>query len=165
MNRMAVLATSIGVLAGSHVWAAEGTGVGFMETWDLDNDGMVSLEEAQRGRTALFAKYDTNGDGLLDAAEYKKISMGGQKTRSAAPVEGQVKNSEDASMLMGLDLNDINGDGQVSAGEFMSNSGAWVDLMDDNKDGGLTAEEFETKWQDRDARINLRDARTKLQGG
>lgn len=134
-----------GVLGATHVLAADNTGASFLERWDVNNDGAVSLEEAEKRRQALFAKLDTNKDGFLDSDEF---TVGAET--------GADSGSEDTSLLMGLDLNDVDGDGKVSAGEFMSNSGTWVDLMDENKDGAISAEEFQTKWHDRDARIKLR---------
>lgn len=144
MDRKLVLTLVAGVLASTYVWAADDAGASFMERWDVNNDGVVSIEEAEKRRQALFAKLDTNKDGFLDSNEFSADAQAEPETQSAV-----------TSVLMGLDLNDVDGDGKVSAGEFMSNSGTWVDLMDENKDGVVSAEEFQTKWHDRDARIKL----------
>lgn len=134
-----------GVLAATHVQAGDEAGASFLERWDINNDGVVSLKEAEKRRQALFAKLDANNDGFLDRDEF-----------TVSAETGAASGAEDTSMLMGLNLNDVDGDGKVSAGEFMSNSGTWVDLMDENKDGAVSAEEFQVKWHDRDARIKLR---------
>lgn len=145
MNRNILLASFVCVMATTHGFAADDAGASFMDRWDINNDGGVSVEEAEKRREALFAKLDANQDGFLDENEF-----------SAAGDPGAADPSSDTSVLMGIDLNDLDGDGKVSAGEFMSNSGTWVDLMDENKDGVVSAEEFQTRWHDRDARIKLR---------
>lgn len=143
MKRKILLAFVVGLLAAPHAWAADEAGASFMERWDINNDGEVSVEEAEKRRQALFAKLDANKDGYLDSNEF--LAAGQEQSEPA-----------ETTILRGLDLNDINGDGKVSAGEFMANSGSWVDMMDGNNDGVVTIEEFQTKWHDRDARIRLR---------
>lgn len=51
---------------------AEETGPGghFVTNWDLDSNGIVSLEEATERRGDIFTTFDANGDGLLSAEEY-----------------------------------------------------------------------------------------------
>ncbi len=155
MNRMFLAGAALCFAVVSQAWATDKAGPGFMERWDQDGDGKVTVEEAEARRKALFENLDTNKDGFIDTDEYKTARLGGQKTRSAVPQKNQEKRPDDIQVLMDLAENDKDGDGKVSPGEFMSNSGTWVDMMDGNKDGAVTVEEFETKWHDRDSRIKL----------
>lgn len=45
-------------------------GAQFMYTWDVDEDGYVSLAEALDRREAIFTAFDANEDGILDDGEY-----------------------------------------------------------------------------------------------
>ncbi|MCC7253570.1 EF-hand domain-containing protein, partial [Hyphomicrobium sp.] len=43
------------------------------QTWDLDKNGSVSCEEWTRYVSTEFRQADGNGDGALDAEEWKKM--------------------------------------------------------------------------------------------
>ncbi len=47
-----------------------------MEMMDADKDGKVTKAEFMAAHEAMFAKKDTNNDGVLDAAEMKKAKEG-----------------------------------------------------------------------------------------
>ena len=42
----------------------------FIENWDLDGNGSVSLKEITQRRGDVFGMFDQNRNGHLDAAEY-----------------------------------------------------------------------------------------------
>lgn len=45
-------------------------GAHFLQNWDQDGDGIVSLEEATTKRNDLFTSFDADEDGKLSAEEY-----------------------------------------------------------------------------------------------
>ena len=45
----------------------------FIENWDLDGDGQVTLAEAQERRGDVFYSFDADEDGFIDGEEYKNF--------------------------------------------------------------------------------------------
>lgn len=113
----------------------------FIENWDQDADGYVTLAEAESRRADVFAAFDANDDGYLDAEEYvlfdeaRETDMrengGHQNGRGMNPANG-----------MRLDANDTDGDGKVSKAEFVDGAGAWVAQLDRTGDGKIGQEDF-----------------------
>jgi hypothetical protein len=63
--------TLAALLAAAQALAQQGQpGAHFIESWDADMDGIVTVEEATARRGDVFAMFDMNEDGLLDAEEY-----------------------------------------------------------------------------------------------
>ena len=128
----------------------EGPGVHFVENWDLDGDGTVTLAELEEHRADVFYMFDENEDGMLAAAEYTLFD----ETRAAdmannGGVHGQGKGQgngqgamQRASDGMSLAFNDTDGDGAVSEAEFIGKSGDWMELLDRNGDGVVTTDDF-----------------------
>ena len=50
--------------------AQDAPGTQFMANWDLDGDGQVTFVEAEERRGDIFAMFDENEDGMLNAEEY-----------------------------------------------------------------------------------------------
>ncbi|MEI2685954.1 MAG: hypothetical protein V9G14_06460 [Cypionkella sp.] len=62
------------LLAGSAAFAQMGDmGAHFMEQWDMDSDGKVTLAEVTEMRGNIFAMFDTDSDGSLSAAEWQGV--------------------------------------------------------------------------------------------
>ena len=106
----------------------------FIENWDLDGDGQVTLAEAQERRGDVFYSFDADEDGYIDGEEYKffdqarKNDMEGQGGHG----NGAMKNAEGG---MHLAYNDTDGDGRVSQAEFSDRTATWVTQMDRIGDG------------------------------
>lgn len=121
---------------------AQGTpGSHFIENWDLDASGAVSVEELIERREMVFNMFDDDQNGSLDAAEYTIFD----ETR-AADMEANAggHGAGGGRMQEGLTLafNDTNADGAVSMDEFLANSAAWFAQVDRNGDGEITAADF-----------------------
>ena len=122
--------------------AAQGTpGSHFIENWDLDENGSVSLDEITERRGDVFVMFDQDDNGSLDAAEYALFD----ETRAAdmeinAGDHGKGRHRIQEGLT--LAFNDINADGEVSKEEFIANSAAWVAGVDRDGDGAITAADF-----------------------
>ncbi|UWQ08419.1 hypothetical protein K3X41_02120 [Aliiroseovarius crassostreae] len=47
----------------------------FIEMWDLNEDGQVTLDEARERRGDIFYTFDSNDDGVLSAEEYEPFDQ------------------------------------------------------------------------------------------
>ncbi|MDA7427283.1 EF-hand domain-containing protein [Primorskyibacter aestuariivivens] len=133
------------VLASSH-GQGQGNGQGnpgahFIENWDVNEDGQVTLEEATARRGDVFFTFDADENGVLDSEEHdlfdearandmKENGMGHGRGRNN-PANGMMRNVTDAD-----------GDGQVTRAEFMEAVPAWFANMDRNGDGVVTTDDF-----------------------
>tara|TARA_R110002012_G_scaffold23906_5_gene80716 strand:+ start:731 stop:1168 length:438 start_codon:yes stop_codon:yes gene_type:complete len=140
MTKLAMFATLVALtpLAG---FAETTPGSHFIENWDLDGNGAVSLEEITERRGDVFAMFDQDDNNYLNAKEYVLFD----ETR-AADMENNAAGHGNggARMQQGLTLefNDIDADGEVSKEEFISKSGAWMAQIDRDGDGVITAADF-----------------------
>lgn len=150
MKRIVILAAALAI--GTTAYAANGQpGAHFLESWDMNEDGQVTLEEATERRGDIFYTFDENDDGMLSAQDYTAFDAA-----RAADHEGQEfgmqggrgngnsgqGNQQRASVGMEMVFNDVDGDGFVSREEFLSRSVDWFALLDKNGDGVVTVEDF-----------------------
>ncbi|MEP2707536.1 MAG: EF-hand domain-containing protein [Roseibium sp.] len=142
MKRLFAFAVTTCLLATSTVLAADGPRAHFMENWDLDENGAVTTEEARERRSDVFASFDANDDGNLDAEEYKAFDEARALDQAENEPGGMGKGRRSPANLMALEYNDTNGDGQVSVDEFLGNSGSWIKQIDKNGDGVVTTADF-----------------------
>ena len=140
---LALAALPVTVHADSHGQGQGGgqPGAHFIENWDLDADGSVTLEEIQHRRDDVFYTFDQDGNGMLEGAEYDNFDearandMAGQGGHGAAVMQP-------VNQGMTREANDLNSDGAVSEEEFQTASAAWLAQMDSNGDGVVTAADF-----------------------
>lgn len=64
--KLSITATAF-VLTASAALAQTTPGDQFMQAWDLNGDGTATLAELQEMRGNVFASFDENDDGVLDA--------------------------------------------------------------------------------------------------
>jgi hypothetical protein len=140
MTKLTVLATCAALMPIA-AFAQDTPGSHFVENWDMDRNGAVSLEEIIERREIVFNMFDNDQNGALDAVEYVIFV----ETR-AADMEnnagGQGNGGDRMQEGLTLGFNDTNADGNVSKDEFVSNSAAWVAQIDRNGDGMITSDDF-----------------------
>jgi Ca2+-binding EF-hand superfamily protein len=118
---------------GTGLQSQHGKGGMFLEA-DKDNDGKVTLAEANAIAASKFAAADTNKDGYLDAAEKAAARVGiGPRRQGAGPGP---KGAGPARF-------DKNGDGKVSKDEAPARMKEHFDAIDTNKDGSLDQQELQ----------------------
>lgn len=141
-----LLPLAVAMIIGSVVSAQQGNpGAHFLENWDLNADGQVSLSETKTKRAELFVMFDSDENGLLDSDEYDLFD----ETRRADMTEnagghkkGGMRGVDKAMMR---DFNDEDRDGMVSRDEFAAKSEASFTMMDRNSDGVVTTADFGRK--------------------
>ena len=121
-----------GVLFSSLALAQGGTSK-FMQYFDTNKDGVVTLDEFEAAMTARFAAMDSDHNGKVDMAEFRQY----------------VQQRREEKKMARLKQMDSNGDGQISKEEFVAyqtkNAEARFDRLDKNHDGVLSADELDRK--------------------
>lgn len=140
------LAAPLAFLALPALAQQDAPGSHFILNWDLDQDAVVTLEEATQKREEIFVMFDQDENGFLDNAEYDLFD----ETR-AADMElnggGRAGHGQGGPMAgvnqgMTREANDADGDGQVTRAEFMDHVPVWFVTMDRDEDGVLTTADF-----------------------
>ncbi|WP_416797721.1 EF-hand domain-containing protein [Ciceribacter azotifigens] len=102
-----------------------------LQRLDANNDGAVSRDEIVTGRAKLFARIDVNGDGVIDEDEMESL-------RDAIMDRATAMQARLGNRMRRLDTN---GDGKVFRDEFRART-LFFDLADRDGDGKLSASEF-----------------------
>ena len=140
-----ILITTALTLVASLALAQQGQpGENFLDQWDMDGDGSVTLDEALEKRAEVFDMFDQDDDGALDATDWQLITEhlaleGGGEGISQAMGKGPGKLMHAA---MELSYNDANGDGVVTKEEFTTATKTLFPQLDRNGDGVLTTADF-----------------------
>nr|WP_321457739.1 hypothetical protein [uncultured Cohaesibacter sp.] len=108
----------------------------FVDSWDSDEDGIVTLQEAKDGRNTYFDSLDENEDGIVVAAEFSAFL-----TNIKMPPE-DATNGQRGLFGMTLSFNDANKDGRVDREEFLNQTVVWLNVMDRNGDGKVSNDDF-----------------------
>lgn len=157
MKRLLGVAAASVMLVGGAFAQAGNPGAHFVERFDQNGDGAVTLEEAQTMRDNLFTTFDADGNGLLSPEEFDafdamraadqeemRAEMGGKAGDGMGQRMGQgmgmgMKRAEGGMMRS---FNDADGDGAVSREEFVGRTADWFAMMDQTGDGTITEEDF-----------------------
>lgn len=115
-------------------------GLHFVENWDLDRNGIVTLQELTERRGDVFYMFDQNEDGSLDDTEYTLFD----ETRAAdmQNAGGHGRGMQPAANGLTRDFNDTDGDGLVTRAEFVEHASEWLNLMDRDGSGDITTADF-----------------------
>ena len=136
-----LIPTALAALTATSVFAAGTPGAGFLENWDTDANGEVTLAEVAEKRADVFVTFDENGDGVLTADEY--VAFDEARAADQANEKGRGNGGHGkASVGMTLEFNDTDGNGEVTAAEFNGESEAWFSILDRNGDGVVTSADF-----------------------
>jgi Ca2+-binding EF-hand superfamily protein len=106
---------------GGSAMGMHGGGSQMMQWFDLDKDGKLTQEEIDRARTERVNKFDKDGDGALNLAEYQALWMDAMRERMVDRFQGH----------------DDDGDGKITQEEFGRHFANMVRYMDSNCDGVL----------------------------
>ncbi len=139
MTRFFLTLVGAGLLA-SAAFAAPGDH--FIENWDLDADGAVTLSEVETRRGDVFYTFDADENGVLDAEEYAMFDEARANDMQNEPGHGRSGTMGRAAEGMTLVFNDTDGDGAVTEAEFMAHSKAWLALIDRDGNGAITSADF-----------------------
>ncbi|GHB19945.1 hypothetical protein GCM10007094_04870 [Pseudovibrio japonicus] len=90
----------------------------FFETYDTNNDGVVTTADIETKRKADFTKADTNGDGTISLEEWKVFAA-----------ERAAERGKDRTVRM-FQRFDTNGDGQVTREDFLAQAERMTARMD-----------------------------------
>jgi len=142
MKTLIPAVSALFVLGIAAATAAEGPGAHFIENWDLDGNGAVTAEEARERRSDVFASFDANDDGFLDAEEYELFDEARALDQAENEPQGMGRGNRNPANGMRLEVNDTDGDGKVSRDEFLDNAPAWIEMVDRNGDGVVTQADF-----------------------
>jgi Ca2+-binding EF-hand superfamily protein len=136
------LTTAALLLLATQSFAAGGVPGGhFIENWDLDNNGGVSLAEATERRGDVFLTFDADDNGVLNAEEHDLFDEA-RANDMKENGEGHGKGKKNPANGMLRKFTDANGDGEVTRAEFMDSVPAWFARMDKNGDGNVTTDDF-----------------------
>jgi hypothetical protein len=141
-----ILAVAVLALLSGPVLAQQGNpGQHFLEQWDADGDGSVTLAEVTAKRSEVFGMFDQDSDQVLTAAEWDLIGehMGMELAPNGAGA-GMMKAAPGKAVQEAMTpaFNDADGDGQVTLAEFDAASARLFPLMDADGDGAVTAADF-----------------------
>ena len=141
--KLSITATAF-VLTASAALAQTTPGDQFMQAWDLNGDGTATLAELQDMRGNVFASFDENDDGVLDAEEYVLFDEA-RAADVANYQDDQRAQMQKVADGMSLAASDLDADGRVSREEFLKGVEPWFTALDRNADGGVTLEDFGAK--------------------
>ena len=144
MKTLFLLTTAFTLVAGLALAQQGSPGAYFIEQWDMDGDGQVTLAEAEEKRSEVFAMFDRAEDGVLDAADWTGITEHmdaemGAKGAAAGIGRGPGKFIREA---MTPAYNDADGNGEVTLDEFVSATKTVFSQIDRNGDGLMTPADF-----------------------
>ncbi|SFR32337.1 EF-hand domain-containing protein [Litoreibacter janthinus] len=148
MNKSAITLAAAFWAASNALAMAQGIpGQHFMENWDLNEDGTVTLAEITERRDNVFISFDADDNGSLSAEEYELFdeARASHQNDGAQGQGGGKGHGKGAGEMMDMVVNDTNADGVVSRDEFMAQAPLMLAALDKNSDGTVTAADFKKR--------------------
>lgn len=116
----------------------------FLENWDLDGDGTVTMAEAEEKRADIFYTFDADENGILDAEEYGVFDEARAHDMQQMGIgKGGKGNGAQAAQGMRREFTDLDGDGLVTREEFLGSVTDWFSRIDRNGDGVVNGDDFQ----------------------
>ncbi len=119
-------------------------GAHFIEDWDLDTDGKVTLAERQEKWGDVFFTFDADENDVLDVEEHVYFDDARKADMESLGDKAQGRMGKVQEGMM-LEFNDADGDGSVSREEFVARATDWLILIDRNGIGDVTTAHFGPK--------------------
>lgn len=156
-NIALTLAATAALMLGAQAALAQGNGQGkgngqmgahFIEQWDADGDGRVTLDEARGKRADVFAMFDKDDNGAFDATEWAGVA---EHLAAEEGGNGQGKGGGHGKgrgpgvhvhAAMTPEFNDADGNGTVTLEEFTGATDRLFTLLDTDGDGAVSAADF-----------------------
>ena len=107
---------------------------------DANNDGNISLKEAQALAAKQFSLYDRNKDGSVDMKEYR---VPFDALAKAKKFDAKKKQQDEIVIKESFTRIDSDKNGKISKAEFMNDSYLRHKTLDANGDGQVTPKEIE----------------------
>lgn len=144
MKTLPLLTTALTLVAGL-AFAQQGTpGAYFIQQWDMDGNGEVTLAEAEEKRADVFVMFDAAEDGVLDASDWAAIAehLAAETAPNGAAAGMGNGPGKFIPASMTQAYNDADGDGTVTLDEFVAATKTLFTQIDRNGDGVLTPADF-----------------------
>lgn len=141
-------AMALAIFGGQAYASSHGGGQGngqahFLEEWDMNQDGSVTVDDIAARRADLFDMFDLNGDAVIDTVEQANMvqTIAGQEESNR---EGHGANGPGPRIhaAMAPAYNDTDGDGVVTVAEFAAGSPRLFAELDRNTDGHVDRQDF-----------------------
>ena len=129
------------VLTATAAMAQTTPGDQFMQSWDLNQDGIATLDELREMRGNVFMAFDTDQNDILDAQEY--VYFDEARANDVENYEAEQRDQMQAvADGMSLSASDTNGDGVVGREEFLAGTDGWFADLDNDGNGVITLDDF-----------------------
>jgi Ca2+-binding EF-hand superfamily protein len=135
MKTTLTTAVLVSALASAAVNAASHDLATFVLEYDLDGDGIASMEEFQKERERRFASTDVDHDGGISRDEYVD-EFRARLMFSKPDAETVTRQIEQTHVR--FDVLDTNHNGAISAAEFYHSGWGMFDEHDYNRDGAVS---------------------------
>ncbi|WP_435257773.1 EF-hand domain-containing protein [Thioclava sp. FR2] len=147
LKTLTVLPLAVTLMAGVALAQNGNPGSEFMEQWDMDSDGAVTLDELRTKRGEVFYMFDVEGDGALAASDWAGVAahvQEEQKIKGGGHGAGGNGRGPGAAMhaAMTPEFNDADGNGDVTLAEFEAASDRLFAALDRNGDHIVSATDF-----------------------
>ena len=145
MRRMPLSALALVIGAVATTASAQGMGRHFFENWDLNVDGRVTLDEIVEKRSDVFASFDADDSGALDAEEFAMLDEARATHQEMMAEEREKERAERRENRPGQGRNEGQGGGLgggQGGGHRLGDEAMNRELLDKDEDGLVTRDEF-----------------------
>jgi Ca2+-binding EF-hand superfamily protein len=125
LGATAIVFFALGSVAGHAQSKAKGPDLdAFMQQWDPDHDGTMSLDEVKKAADARFDALDTDHEGTLDKKELRRVVPAKEMTKADGDKDGTLDKTEyEAIAADRFKAADTDNDGTLDKKEMGSKAG------------------------------------------